>query len=195
MNYHANDCWPAKGVSNYLLIHAKSNSRWMDLCIVQLMLPVPPPIPHQKFLEKNHMHLDQLVNGGVRGIVQTCICMRVVLCGHVSYWMSLPTLCANGGVRVVFSVLARQSLVECINWGHQFVLYLFQLSSVSPKDPADHETHSNAYSVPGSVAEPCCSLVSIHTDTCQHSTYNVKMSQILNYVFRLAIYHKFITLT
>lgn len=44
----------------------------------------PPEIPW-----KNHMYLDQLVDGGVRGIVQTCIRMRVVLCGHVSYWMSL----------------------------------------------------------------------------------------------------------
>lgn len=130
IDYHANDCWPAKGVSNNLLNHAKCNSQCMDLCIAQLPYHVtrttpnnPPEIPW-----KNHMYLDQLVDGGVSRSVQTCICTCVVMCGHVTECPFLRSV-QTGGVRVVSSVLARQSLVECINWGHRVVLYLLQLSS------------------------------------------------------------------
>lgn len=77
------------------------------------------------------MYLDQLVDGGVSRSVQTCICTCVVMCRHATECPFLRAV-QTGGVRVVSSVLARQSLVECINWGHQVVLYLLQLSSGSP---------------------------------------------------------------
>lgn len=48
---------------NNLLNHAKSNSQCMDLCIAQLMLPLPPPITHQKFLEKTTCTLTSLWMG------------------------------------------------------------------------------------------------------------------------------------
>lgn len=158
------------------------------------------PNTQQEIPWKNHMYLDQLVDGGVRRSVQTCICTCVVTCGHVTECPILRSV--QTGVYVSSPACLQESLLWSINWGHQVVLHLLQLSSGSSLDPADYEARSNAYSVPGSLAEPWCSLVSIHKGTCQHIActrlkwimlkwMKVKMNQlILNNVYKLAIYHK-----